>query len=162
MYTYKRAKELDEEDGLIAYTCNKLNGKLLCNSIDRFPDKTVIDEDSFEMNAYVSGDAHVSGDARVWYNASSGEYNQRKDVRGSDWDMCLYPMSCKGLNLHIDDRHAVQMLFHLMSCLKASPELMQDKMWAKMYDDMLEKANTFHRKDVPRLEELKDIAEMSV
>lgn len=36
------------------------------------------------------------------------------DLRGANLDFSCFPLWCSGLDVHIDDRQAIQLLYHLM------------------------------------------------
>ena len=67
------------------------------------------------------------------------------NLRGADLDYASYPLSCKGLHLHIDDRLGVQLLYHAVSNILYSKNT-SDQL-KKEVSQIVDTANRFHRVD---------------
>ena len=79
------------------------------------------------------------------------------DLRGSDLsnsdlsysniDYSGWPLWCGSLNVHIDDRIARQLLYHLMRPCLVSPNVSEDFKRALFTPELIAEANKFHRVD---------------
>lgn len=70
---------------------------------------------------------------------------QGADLQGVDLDYSSLPLSCKGLNIHIDDRLAIQQLYHLVRNVQFSKNTSSEMKELCKLKSIVEKANEFHR-----------------
>lgn len=69
------------------------------------------------------------------------------DMRGADIDYSAWPLWCGSLKAHVDDRIAVQLLYHTLSVVQYSPYVSEDIKRTLLTPDVVELANRFHRVD---------------
>ena len=69
------------------------------------------------------------------------------DLRGADIDFSVWPLWCGGLNVHIDDRIAVQLLYHLVRNVLFSRNTSEELKSLLGQKDIVRVANQFHRVD---------------
>ena len=62
-------------------------------------------------------------------------------------DFSCWPLWCGGLNVHIDDRQATQMLYHLVKNVQYSKNTSKELKKLCMLKSIVKKANEFHRVD---------------
>ena len=67
------------------------------------------------------------------------------DLRSADLDYSSIPLSCRGLNVHIDDRLAIQQLYHLVRNVQYSKNTSAEMKKLCMLKSIVKKANEFHR-----------------
>lgn len=67
------------------------------------------------------------------------------DFRGADIDYSAWPLWCGSLEAYIDDRIAIQLLYHLLRPVQASPYVSQEVKKRLLTDDLIDLANRFHR-----------------
>ena len=67
------------------------------------------------------------------------------DLQGADLDFSSMPLSCKGLNVHIDDRLAIQQLYHLVRNVQFSKNTSAEMKKLCQLKSIIKKANEFHR-----------------
>ena len=67
------------------------------------------------------------------------------DLRGADIDYAAWPLWCRSLDAYIDDRIAIQLLYHLLRPVQASPYVSQEIKERLLTDDLIDLANRFHR-----------------
>ena len=67
------------------------------------------------------------------------------DLRDADIDYATWPLWCGSLEAYIDDRIAIQLLYHLLRPVQASPYVSQEVKEKLMTDDLIDLANCFHR-----------------
>ena len=67
------------------------------------------------------------------------------DLRGADIDYATWPLWCGSLEAYIDDRIAIQLLYHLLRPVQASPYVSQEVKERLLTDDLIDLANRFHR-----------------
>ena len=67
------------------------------------------------------------------------------DLRGADIDYSCFPLWCGGLSIHIDDRQAIQLLYHLAQNVLFSKNTSQELKDLLSSDEILKVANRFHR-----------------
>ena len=78
--------------------------------------------------------------------ANLREANLREaDLRGADLDYSSMPLSCKGLDVHIDDRLAIQQLYHLVRNVQYSKNTSAGMKKLCKRKSIIKKANEFHR-----------------
>ena len=69
----------------------------------------------------------------------------RADLQGADLDYSTWPLWCGSLIAYIDDRIAIQLLYHLLCPVQASPYVSQEVKERLLTDDLIDLANRFHR-----------------
>lgn len=69
------------------------------------------------------------------------------DLRGADLDFSAFPLWCGGLDVHIDDRQAVQLLYHLVRNVQYSKNTSDEMKKLFSRAEIVRKANEFHRVD---------------
>lgn len=67
------------------------------------------------------------------------------DLGSADLDFSEFPLWCGGLHIHIDDRQAIQLLYHLVNNVLFSKNTSQELKKMLSNPDLLKKANEFHR-----------------
>ena len=67
------------------------------------------------------------------------------DLSGADLDYSSMPLSCKGLDVHIDDRLAIQQLYHLVRNVQYSKNTSAEMKKLCKLESIIKKANEFHR-----------------
>lgn len=68
-------------------------------------------------------------------------------LSGADLNYSAWPLWCGSLKAQIDDRIAIQLLYHLLSAVIHSPEVSKDVKKTLLTDELMELANEFHRVD---------------
>ena len=63
----------------------------------------------------------------------------------SNIDYSCWPLWCGSLDVHIDDRIARQLLYHLMRPCLVSPDVSEDFKRALFTPELIAEANAFHR-----------------
>ena len=67
------------------------------------------------------------------------------NLSSADLDYSAFPLWCGGLNVHIDDKQAIQLLYHLVKNVFYSKNT-SDELKALMSNEaIINKANEFHR-----------------
>lgn len=74
-----------------------------------------------------------------------GAYLQDADLQDADLDFAAWPLWCGSLSAYIDDRIAIQLLYHLLRPVEASPYVSQEVKERLLTDDLIDLANLFHR-----------------
>lgn len=69
------------------------------------------------------------------------------NLRGADLDYSAFPLWCGGLDVHIDDRQAVQLLYHLVRNVLYSKNTSDELKNLLSQKEIVDKANEFHRVD---------------
>lgn len=69
------------------------------------------------------------------------------DLRGADLDYASFPLWCGGLDVHIDDRQAIQLLYHLLRNVKYSKNTSKKLKKICKMKTLVKLANEFHRVD---------------
>ena len=69
------------------------------------------------------------------------------DLRGADIDFSIWPLWCGGLDVHIDDRIAIQLLYHLVRNVLYSKNTSEELKSLLGQKDIVRVANQFHRVD---------------
>ena len=67
------------------------------------------------------------------------------DLISANLDFSVFPLWCGGLHIHIDNRQAIQLLYHLVSNVLFSKNTSQELKKMLSNPDLLKKANEFHR-----------------
>lgn len=69
------------------------------------------------------------------------------DLRGANLDYSCFPLWCGSLGVHIDDRLAIQLLYHLIRDVEYSKNITDAVKNILLTDDLINLANKFHRVD---------------
>ena len=69
------------------------------------------------------------------------------DLRGADIDFSIWPLWCGGLDVHIDDRIAIQLLYHLVRNVLYSKNTSEELKNLLSQKEIVTVANQFHRVD---------------
>ena len=67
------------------------------------------------------------------------------DLRGADLDYASWPLWCGSLKAYVDDRIAIQLLYHTLSVVQHSPYVSEDVKKALLSAENVRIANRFHR-----------------
>ena len=67
------------------------------------------------------------------------------DMRGTDIDYASWPLWCGSLKAYVDDRIAIQLLYHTLSVVQHSPYVSEDVKKALLSAENVRIANRFHR-----------------
>ena len=67
------------------------------------------------------------------------------DLRGANIDFSIWPLWCGGLNVHIDDRIAIQLLYHLVRNVLYSKNTSEELKSLLSQKEIVKVANQFHR-----------------
>ena len=67
------------------------------------------------------------------------------DLRYADLDYSAFPLWCGGLNVHIDDKQAKQLLYHLVRNVQYSKNTSSEMKKICKLKSIIKKANEFHR-----------------
>lgn len=84
-------------------------------------------------------------DADLRYADLQGAYLRGANLRGADLDFSAWPLWCGSLDAYIDDSIAIQILYHLLRPVQASPYVSQEVKDRLLTDDLIDLANCFHR-----------------
>ena len=76
-----------------------------------------------------------------------GANMQDADMRGANIDYSCWPLWCGSLKAHVDDRIAIQLLYHALSVVQHSPYVSENIKRTLLTPDVVEVANRFHRVD---------------
>ena len=69
------------------------------------------------------------------------------NMHGTNLDYSCWPLWCGSLGVHIDDRLAIQLLYHLIYNVNYSKCVSQNVKNVLLTDEIIELANKFHRVD---------------
>ena len=69
------------------------------------------------------------------------------DLRGANIDFSVWPLWCGGLDVHIDDRIAIQLLYHLVRNVLFSRNTSEELKRLLSQKEIVKVANQFHRVD---------------
>ena len=67
------------------------------------------------------------------------------DLQGVNLDYSCFPLWCGGLDVHIDDKQAIQLLYHLIRNVKFSKNTSEEMKKLLLTKELINKANEFHR-----------------
>ena len=67
------------------------------------------------------------------------------DLQGADIDYASWPLWCGSLKAYVDDRIAIQLLYHTLSVVQHSPYVSEDVKKALLSAENVRIANRFHR-----------------
>lgn len=77
------------------------------------------------------------------------------DLYEADLDFSCLPLWCGSLRMHIDDRIAVQLLYHLITNIQFSKNISDEIKKVLLTPENIELANRFHRVESGNAEPLK-------
>ena len=82
----------------------------------------------------------------------SNAYLSNADLRGAnlenvDLDYSCFPLWCGGLQINIDNKLAIQLLYHLLNNVAYSKNVSEDIKNTLLTDDLVNLANKFHNVD---------------
>ena len=100
--------------------------------------------------AYLVGATLRGADLRGAYLVSAnlrGADLRDADLRGANIDFSVWPLWCGGLDVHIDDRIAIQLLYHLVRNVLYSKNTSEELKSLLGQKDIVRVANQFHRVD---------------
>ena len=69
------------------------------------------------------------------------------DLRGANIDYSAFPLWCGGLDVHIDDRIAIQLLYHLVRNVLYSKNTSEELKSLLSQKEIVKVANQFHKVD---------------
>lgn len=69
------------------------------------------------------------------------------DLRNASLDYSAFPLWCGGLDIHIDDKQATQLLYHLIANVQYSKNTSKEIKMLFNEKPLIEQANKFHRID---------------
>ena len=79
------------------------------------------------------------------------------DLRYADLDYSAFPLWCGGLDVHIDDKQATQLLYHLVRNVQYSKNTSAKMKKLCKLKSIVKKANEFHRvKECGKIEEKRE------
>ena len=91
---------------------------------------------------------------KIWLE-TDGKKGERADLSeadlrnanliDADLDFSSFPLWCGGLDVHIDDRQAIQLLYHLVRNVKFSKNTSAEMKKICSLKSIIKKANDFHR-----------------
>jgi uncharacterized protein YjbI with pentapeptide repeats len=88
--------------------------------------------------------ANLSGADLSYANLSYANLSGA-DLSGANLDFASLQLSCKTLNMHVDDRQITQFLYHVLSNVSYSKNVSDDLKKALLTRELVEIANKFHR-----------------
>ena len=69
------------------------------------------------------------------------------NLKGANLDYSCFPLWCGGLNVHIDDKQATQLLYHLVKNVQFSKNTSKELKKLCRIKSIVKQANQFHRVD---------------
>ena len=90
--------------------------------------------------------ADLSGANLIYANLRDANLRDA-DLRGANIDFSVWPLWCGGLDVHIDDRIAIQLLYHLVRNVLYSKNTSEELKSLLSQKEILKVANHFHRVD---------------
>ena len=100
--------------------------------------RNAILEDSYLEGAILRG-------ADLRYSDLRGAGLRHSDLRGADIDYASWPLGCGSLKAYVDDRIAIQLLYHTLSVVQHSPYVSEDVKAKLLTPEIVSLANRFHR-----------------
>ena len=70
---------------------------------------------------------------------------RHSDLRGADLDYASWPLWCGSLKAYVDDRIAIQLLYHTLSVVQHSPFVSEEVKAKLLTPEIVSLANRFHR-----------------
>ena len=90
--------------------------------------------------------ANLSG-ADLSFADLIGANLSRADLSNTDLDYSCFPLWCGGLQINIDNKFAIQLLYHLLNNVAYSKNVSEDIKNTLLTDDLVNLANKFHHVD---------------
>lgn len=90
--------------------------------------------------------ADLSG-ANMRHAKLSGANMRYANLSGADTDYSAWPLWCGSIKAHVDDRIAIQLLYHTLSVVQHSPYVSDEVKRALLTDTVVDIANRFHHAD---------------
>lgn len=78
------------------------------------------------------------------------------DLRSANLDFSAFPLWCGGLSVHIDDKQAKQLLYHLVQNVQYSKNTSKTLKKLLLNKTILKMANEFHRIGKNNIKEIKE------
>ncbi len=69
------------------------------------------------------------------------------DMQGANIDHSAWPLWCGSLKAYVDDRIAIQLLYHTLSVVQYSPYVSEELKRTLLTEPVVDIANQFHRVD---------------
>lgn len=88
--------------------------------------------------------ANLSGTNLRYSNLKGADLNYA-GLRGTDLDFSCWPLWCGSLRAYVDDRIAIQLLYHTLSVVQHSPYVSEEIKKTLLTKPNLDIANRFHR-----------------
>lgn len=84
---------------------------------------------------------------KLWLETSFNKKKKgkRADLRGASLDFSCFPLWCGSLDVHIDDKQAIQLLYHLVRNVQYSKNTSAELKALLLQPQIIDKANRFHR-----------------
>ena len=79
------------------------------------------------------------------YSNLHGADLRRSDLSGANIDCSEWPLWCGSLTAYVDDRIAIQLLYHTLSVVQHSPYVSDELKRALLTPGNIDAANRFHR-----------------
>ena len=110
-------------------------------------DKAKLDKilDNHKLWLRTNGEQGEGADLR-YANLRSADLSYA-DLRYANLDYSAFPLWCGGLDVHIDDRQATQMLYHLIRNVQYSKNTSKAMKKICKIKSLINQANKFHRVD---------------
>ena len=80
----------------------------------------------------------------TWANLTRADLT-KADLIGADLDFASWPLWCGSLKAYVDDRIAIQLLYHTLSVVQYSPYVSQEVKKSLLTEGNVNVANRFHR-----------------
>lgn len=82
-------------------------------------------------------------------NGEKGEWANLEgaNLKGANLDYSCFPLWCGGLDVHIDDKQATQLLYHLVKNVQYSKNTSKAMKKLCKIKSIIKQANKFHRVD---------------
>ena len=90
--------------------------------------------------------ANLSGAVLSYANLRNADL-RNANLKGAILDFSSFPLWCGGLDVHIDDRLAIQLLYHLVRNVIYSKNTSEEMKELCRMEAIIKKANEFHRVD---------------
>ena len=90
--------------------------------------------------------ANLEG-ANLYEANLKGAYLYEANLEGANLDFSCFPLWCGGLDVHIDDKQAIQLLYHLVRNVQFSKNTSKELKKLCKLKSIVKKANEFHRVD---------------
>ena len=126
-----------------------LEGSKLQGAILRGADLRHSDLRQSDLQSAILEDSELQGadlrGALLQHSNLRGAGLRHSDLRGADIDYASWPLWCGSLKAYVDDRIAIQLLYHTLSVVQHSPYVSEDVKKALLSAENVRIANRFHR-----------------